>query len=82
MAKEDRTIIRERHGIANARKIKNPDPGEHDVQTVTVGDGAQHEVIMYVSSSDPTALTPEQAEMLAQQLIASATRVRANKVAP
>jgi hypothetical protein len=73
---EDRTNIRLRSGIANARKCSMAKVDDSDTQTVTVEDGFAEVRLCLQSSSYPAGLTPEQAEVLAQQLIDAAKRVR------
>lgn len=66
--------IREIHGVANGRRRSVGD-ADH---AVTVRDGDNGEVILETASSTyGTALTPEQARMIARQLRAAADRVEA-----
>lgn len=74
---EDRTIIREKHGIANTRKVSMAKIENSDTQAVVVTDGGGEVILSMDSSSFPSALTPEQARLLADQLKASADRVEA-----
>ncbi len=72
---ETRTIIREKHGIANARKVSCASVENSDVQAVVVTDGHGEVLLSLATSNFPAALTPDQAIMLADQLRASAARI-------
>jgi hypothetical protein len=73
---EDRTTIREKHGIANARKVSVAAIADSDIQAVTVTDGTNDEVLLALSSSSfPAAMTPEQAKVIAKMLVDSANRI-------
>ena len=65
--------IRERHGIENARKVVGVESSLEQTVTVIDDDG---QVLLALSSVWPAGLTPEQAEMLADQLKRAAVRVR------
>jgi hypothetical protein len=72
---EDRSTIRETHGVANARRISVVSVANSDTQAVIVTDGLGAEVIISLSAGDyPAGMTPEQARMLAEQLKAAAKR--------
>lgn len=64
--------MKEIHGIARVSNICSDRVGE---QTITVIDGGEF-VILQKSKSSDAGLTPDQADMLASQLAASAARVR------
>lgn len=69
------SIIREQHGIANARKVASARAADSDLQCVTVTDGRGEVLLMIGEALYPAGLTPTQACMLADQLVASAQRV-------
>lgn len=73
---ENRSIIREIHGIDNARRVASATIMESDVQEVTVTDGRSEVWLALSTSSFPAGLTPEQADTIANQLRASARRIR------
>lgn len=72
---EDRNQVRERHGFANARKLSMASVRDSDVQSVTVDDGHYEVILRMETSSYPAGLSPVQAVMLAQHLVAAAKRV-------
>lgn len=74
---EDRNNIRFRAGIQNARKLASAGVEDSETQTVTVYDGFGEVCLAIQSSSFPAGLTPDQARLLAEQIIASANRVGA-----
>lgn len=69
--------IRERHGVLGVRIATD----NSDVRSVTVGDGIGEVMltVSHISESPVSALTPEQARYVAQQLLLSATRVEKNE---
>jgi len=67
-------MIRESHGIADARRVETALMEGKDIQGVTVIDAADGSVILDKSSNSPAGLTPEQARLLAKMLNASAAR--------
>ena len=48
---EDRETIREKHGVANARKVSAAEIQNSDIQAVTVTDGKECEVILALKSA-------------------------------
>jgi len=75
---EDRTIIRERHGVANARRISAASVENSETQGVLVTDGREDEVQLHMSANSyPAGLTPDQARYIATELVASASRIEA-----
>lgn len=75
---EDRNIIREKHGIANARRVSCASVEHSEVQAVIVTDGDGEVLLSMATSSFPAGLTPEQALMLADQLTRASGRVQNN----
>lgn len=75
IAMEDRTRVREKHGIANARKVSLVSVEGSDIQAVIVTDGFGEVLLSLATSSYPAALTVEQADLLAKQITESARRV-------
>lgn len=67
-------MIRETHGIADARRVETASMKGEDVQGVSVIDGADGSIILDKTSNSPAGLTPEQARLLAKMLNASAAR--------
>jgi hypothetical protein len=67
-------MIRESHGIADARRVETASMEGKEIQGVTVIDAADGSVILDKSSNSPAGLTPEQARLLARMLNASAAR--------
>lgn len=67
-------MIREAHGIANARRVDSATVEPKGEQEVSVIDGADGSVILEKTSTSPAGLTPEQARLLARMLNASAAR--------
>lgn len=65
--------MRERHGIANAKRRDGVHA--HGEQSVLITDGIGC-VLIETSSTDAAGLTPDQADALADMLRASAVRVR------
>ena len=74
---EDRTYIRERHGIANARKVSVARVEDSDTQMVHVTDGFGEVLLSLGTSPFPAGMTPSQARVIARDLVASANRVEA-----
>ena len=74
---EDRNVIRQRNGIANARRCSMASVKDSDVQTVTVEDGHGEVLLCMATSSYPAGLSPVQAIFLAQQLQGAAERILA-----
>jgi hypothetical protein len=73
-------MIRESHGIADARRVETATMKGEDIQGVTIIDGMDGSIILDKTSTSPAGLTPEQARLLAKMLNASATR--AEKIEP
>jgi hypothetical protein len=67
-------MIRESHGIADARRVETAVMEGKELQGITVIDGADGLVILDKTSNSPAGLTPEQARLLARMLNASAAR--------
>jgi hypothetical protein len=67
-------MIRESHGIADARRVETATMKGEDIQGVTIIDGMDGNIILDKTSTSPAGLTPEQARLLAKMLNASATR--------
>jgi hypothetical protein len=67
-------MIRESHGIADARRVETATMKGEDIQGVTIIDGMDGSIILDKTSTSPAGLTPEQARLLARMLNASATR--------
>lgn len=66
--------MREKHGIAGARKIAT---NSDDTQAVVVTDGIGEVRLSLSTSLFPAGLTPDEANFIARQLMASAKRARA-----
>ena len=71
-------MIKEIHGVANARKTAMMK--SEIVQDVTVEDGDGEVLLGLGTSSYPAGLTPEHAEFVAKLLISAAKRIRATPV--
>ena len=67
-------MIRESHGIADARRVETATMKGEDIQGVTIIDGMDGSIILDKTSTSPAGLTPEQARLLAKMLNASAAR--------
>jgi hypothetical protein len=67
-------MIRESHGIADARRVETATMEGKEVQGVMIFDAADGSIILDKTSNSPAGLTPEQARFLAKQLNASAAR--------
>lgn len=67
-------MIKEIHGIADARKVTMMKSDV--VQDVTVEDGDGEVLLGLTTSSYPAGLSPERAEFIAKLLVAAAKRVR------
>jgi len=78
---EDRSIIRQRHGIANARKVASASVEQSDTQAIMVTDGFGEVLLGLATSSFPAAMTPDQARLLAKQIKDAADRVESNPAA-
>lgn len=73
-------MIRESHGIADARRVETAAMEGKDIQGVTVTDGVDGWVILdKTAAGSPAGLTPEQARLLARMLNASAARAEKAK---
>lgn len=72
---ESRARIRERHGVANARRCSAASVENSEIQTVEVTDGFGEVLLSLGSSSFPAGLTPDQARMIAMRLNEAAARV-------
>lgn len=79
---ENQSIIRERHGIANARKVPMARIEGSYIQHVLVTDGHGEVLLSLGSSNYPAGLTPEQARMIAAQLNSAAERIENRESKP